>query len=93
MQVKFKYNWFGPEGHFFEKGIQIVPDRFKSALPSSAEIIGDAKYVPPAKAEAGTLMRHIDGMRAAADQEAAIMEKAEEAYQSNVKNKGRVVKG
>lgn len=93
MKVQFKYSWFAPDGMYFEKGEQVVPDKFRNALPSSAQVIGEAKYVAPKPAEEGTLLRHIDGMRAAADQEAAIQEAAEVAYQTQVKNKGRVSKG
>lgn len=92
MKVKLKYSWFAPEGYYFDKGIQIIPDRFKTKLPSSAEVIGEAEYKAPPAPEEGTILRHVDGMRAAADAEAKIMQEAEEAYQANVKNKGKVKK-
>lgn len=71
MKVDFK-NSFYIEGYQFKKGVQEVPDRFKSRLPSSAEVLTEPEAKKrarrPAKpqepmtlkeaADAGALPKH-----------------------------------
>lgn len=49
-QVKFKNQWFGPDGVRYREGVQEVPDTLLDVLPSSAEVMEAPK--PAAKVEA-----------------------------------------
>lgn len=48
MLVRFKRNWFGPNGVHYKTrdGLAEVPDEFKDKLPSDAEIVNQDLILP-----------------------------------------------
>lgn len=48
MKVKFRQNWFGPNGSRFRRdGVYDVPDEWKARLPKSVTVIEEAPVVEP----------------------------------------------
>lgn len=43
MIVRLKRDWFAPNGHYYQSGLQDIPDSLKDSLPVGAEEVTDKR--------------------------------------------------